>query len=81
MNNYNKFTVKKLTTTLSGVYAIYIADNGHETWIDNNYNLKEGDEVEMWDYDGFCPTKITVNGITTWTEEDKKKMKVAYFNK
>lgn len=69
--SYEKFTVKSITSTPSGTYAVYVSKSGTTTWT-GNFGFKTGDVVEWWDYDGYCPSKIIVNGKTTWTEEDKK---------
>ena len=68
--SYEKFKVERLVSTLSGTYAVYYTERG-EAWT-GNFNFNPGDIVEWWDYDGYCPSKIIVNGIVTWTEEDKK---------
>ncbi len=67
--SHNKFTVTGIMTTLSGTYAGYI-DNGRQTWT-GNFNFKVGDVVEWWNYDGYVPSKIIVNGVVTWTEKDQ----------
>lgn len=70
--SYTKFKVTGIKSTPSGTYAIYTSESGYETWT-GNYNFKIGDIVEWWDYDGYCPSKIIVNGIVTWTDKDKKR--------
>jgi len=70
--SYNKFTVEELRTTPSGKYATYTREDGTKVWT-NNRGYQVGDVVEMFDHDGYCPSKIIINGVVTWTEEDKKK--------
>ena len=70
--SYTKFKVEELESTPSGNYAIYTSDSGITTWI-NNFGYKIGDTVEVWDYDGYAPKRIDVNGKTIWTEENRKK--------
>jgi len=70
--SYNKFKVLRLETTLSGTYAIYTSKNGDTVWT-SNFGFKAEDIVEWWNYDGYCPTKIILNGAVIWTEEDRKK--------
>ena len=69
---YEKFTVEKLETTRSGNYAQYTSETGITT-LTNNFGYKVGDVVEIWDYDGYAPKRIDVNGVNIWTEEDKVK--------
>lgn len=78
--DYVKFTVERLTTTPSGTYAVYTKDDGSECWT-GNFGFKEGDVVEMWGYDGYAPKRIDVNGITTWTEQERLKWWENYDNK
>lgn len=69
---YFKFTVERLVSTPSGNYAVYTNPEGGEVW-NTNFGFKEGDVVEMWNYDGYGPERIDVNGVTTWTEQDRQK--------
>jgi len=77
---YNKFIVEKIVSTPSGTYARYTSANGMET-LTGNFNFKEGDTVEQWDYDGYCPAKMNVNGKEVWNEQDKKNWWKAYNSK
>ena len=70
--DYVKFTVERIVTTPSGTYAVYTKPDGGESW-NGNFGFKEGDVVEMWNYDGYAPERIDVNGVTTWTEQDRQK--------
>ena len=70
--SYKKFTVQKLQSTPSGNYAQYVSETGTTT-LTANFGYKEGDLVETWDYDGYAPKRIDVNGKTIWTEEDRFK--------
>jgi len=69
--SYEKFTVESIGTTMSGTYAVYTSKSGDVIWT-GNFGFKTGDVVEWWNFDGYCPSKIIVNGIITWTEVDKK---------
>lgn len=69
---YEKFTVKSIQTTSSGRYAVYISERGFEVWT-GDFRFKAGDVVEWWGYDGYCPSRIVVNGKETWNEADKIK--------
>ena len=79
MKKYIKFTVERLQYTPSGLYAVYHSETGMETWT-GCFGFQPGDIVEMFDYDGYFPSQIKVNGIITWTEEDKKKAWNRYNN-
>lgn len=70
--SYEKFTVEELQSTRSGNYAQYTSKSGTTT-LTNNFGYKVGDVVEIWDYDGYAPKRIDVNGINIWTEEDRVK--------
>jgi len=65
-----KFTVQKLVGTPSGNYAQYISGSGTTT-LTKNFGYQIGDVVEVWDYDGYAPMRIDVNGKTIWTEENR----------
>ena len=69
--SYKKFIVEEFCSTPSGNYAIY-KHNGTTTWT-TNYGYQKGDVVEVWDHDGYAPSRIDVNGVTIWTEKDKRK--------
>ena len=68
---YQKFTVEGFETTPSGSYALYTLQDGG-TAMTADFGFSIGDVVEWWDWDGYCPSKIKVNGNIIWTEEDKK---------
>lgn len=73
--NYS-FTVQRKLVTPSGKF-VETEINGHKTYM-TDFDFKEGDKIEMSAFDGYCPTKITVNGIEKWGEKDRRKWWVAY---
>lgn len=68
---YQKFTVESLLTTRSGNYAQYTHESGSPILIPN-FGFKIGDNVEMWDFDGYVPIRIDINGVTIWEEDNKR---------
>lgn len=68
MTKYEKFTVE----SIQGRYAQYTSKSGTTT-LTSNFGFNEGDVVEIWDYDGYAPKRIDVNGETIWTEENRRK--------
>ena len=64
--SYGKFTVNRIEGRCA------ILNDKYKTGV-GNFGFSAGDVVEWWDYDGYCPSKIIVNGIQTWGSEDKVK--------
>jgi len=77
---YKKFTVESIESTPSGTYACYTNEHGNKT-MTGCFGFEVGDEVEeWWNYDGYWPDKIKVNGVVTWTKKDKEKASEEYDN-
>jgi hypothetical protein len=70
--SYEKFIVLRLETTPSGNYAEYLDEHGR-LCLTSNFGYNVNDIVELWDYDGYAPKRIDVNGIQIWNEEDRIK--------
>jgi hypothetical protein len=74
--SYDKFIVEDFERTRSGHYACFTRNGSR--YLTSNFDFKIGDVVEWWGYDGYCPSRIVVNGVETWNEENQKQWWIEY---